>query len=157
MSCNILGNAYLYAPFREKIWFRAGIEYGDHKGKAMIVTRALYGLKSSGGGASWRAMFAESLRQMGWESTTVDSDVYQRKCHKGAGTPYYELLLVYADNCMAVSNDPKAIMESISSEYELKDGTYGWMRVENRKEGSQSLLPPRYTPELQTGYSNINN
>ncbi|KAL3781505.1 LOW QUALITY PROTEIN: hypothetical protein HJC23_011556 [Cyclotella cryptica] len=102
MSCNILGNAYLYAPFREKIWFRAGIEYGDHKGKAMIVTRALYGLKSSGGGASWRAMFAESLRQMGWESTTVDSDVYQRKCHKGAGTPYYELLLVYADNCMAV-------------------------------------------------------
>jgi hypothetical protein len=47
MSCDI-GNAYLNVPWREKIWFRAGIECGEHKGKAMIVTRALYGLKSSG-------------------------------------------------------------------------------------------------------------
>ena len=55
MSCDI-GNAYLNAPCREKIWFKAGIECGEHKGKVMIITRALYGLKSSG--AAWRAMFA---------------------------------------------------------------------------------------------------
>jgi hypothetical protein len=62
---------------------------------------------------------------MGWESTRVDSDVYRRKCRKEDGTSYHELLLVYVDDCMAVSHDPKAIMESISGEYELKDGTYG--------------------------------
>eukprot|EP00956_Cyclotella_meneghiniana_P022806 scaffold43502_cov23-Cyclotella_meneghiniana.AAC.1 len=32
MSCDI-GNAYLNAPCREKIWFKAGIECGEDKGK----------------------------------------------------------------------------------------------------------------------------
>ena len=43
-----IGNAYLNAPCREKIWFQAGPEHGELMGRAMKVTRALYGLKSSG-------------------------------------------------------------------------------------------------------------
>ena len=55
LSCDI-GNAYLNAPCREKIWFKAGIECGRSlQGKVMRLVRALYGLKSSG--ASWRHMF----------------------------------------------------------------------------------------------------
>jgi hypothetical protein len=104
MSCDI-GNAYLNAPCREKIWFKAGIECGEHKGKVMIVTRALYGLKSSG--AAWRSMFAESLRKMGWIPTRVDSDVYRRRAVKPSGENYWELLLVYVDDCLVVSHDPK--------------------------------------------------
>ena len=38
-------NAYLNAKCREKIWFEGGIETGEDKGKVLIVTRALYGLK----------------------------------------------------------------------------------------------------------------
>ena len=60
MSCDI-GNTYLNAPCREKIWFQAGLECGEHQGKVCVCVQALYGLKSSG--ASWRAMFAESLRR----------------------------------------------------------------------------------------------
>ena len=41
-------SAYLNAKCREKIWFERGIETGEDKGKVLIVTRALYGLKSSG-------------------------------------------------------------------------------------------------------------
>ena len=44
-------NAYLNAKCREKIWFEGGIETGEDKGKVLIVTHALYGLKSSG--AAW--------------------------------------------------------------------------------------------------------
>jgi hypothetical protein len=51
LSCDV-GNAYLNAPCREKIWFQAGKECGSDAGKVMIVTRALYGLRTSG--ASWR-------------------------------------------------------------------------------------------------------
>ena len=47
MSCDI-GNAYLNAPCREKIWCVAGTEFGSDKGKVLHVVRALYGLKSSG-------------------------------------------------------------------------------------------------------------
>lgn len=41
-ACDI-GNAYLNAECREKIWFEAGIECGEDAGKIMIIERALYG------------------------------------------------------------------------------------------------------------------
>ena len=44
-----IGNAYLNAPCREKVYFTAGREFGpSNMGKTVVVVRALYGLKSSG-------------------------------------------------------------------------------------------------------------
>ena len=51
-----IGNAYLNSPCREKIWTKAGPEFGSQQGCVMLIARALYRLKSSG--ASWRAMLA---------------------------------------------------------------------------------------------------
>jgi hypothetical protein len=68
--------AYLNAPCREKIWFEGQVENGEERGKVLIVTRALYGLKSSG--AAWRAEFAGTLRDMGFVSTKADPDVWIR-------------------------------------------------------------------------------
>ena len=55
-------NAHLNAECREKIWFEGGIETGADKGKVLIVTRALYGLKSSG--AAWQADLAATPRDL---------------------------------------------------------------------------------------------
>ena len=55
-ACDIQ-NAYLTAKCREKIWCRAGPEFGNQEGKIMIIVRALYGLKSSG--AAFRSLLAE--------------------------------------------------------------------------------------------------
>ena len=40
-------NAYLNAYTKEKIYFRAGNEWKHSKGRVIIISRALYGLKSS--------------------------------------------------------------------------------------------------------------
>ena len=97
-SCDI-GNAYLNAPCKEKIWFEAGAECGEHRGKAMILVRALYGLKSSG--ASWRSMFKQFIEEtLGFAPTRADSDAYIRRNRKIDGTEYYELLLVYVDDVL---------------------------------------------------------
>jgi hypothetical protein len=122
LACDI-GNAYLNAPCREKIWFKAGRECGADMGKVMIITRALYGLKSSG--ASWRAMLSKSILEMGFQSSIVDPDVYLRRNNKPEGEPYYELLLVYVDDIMCVSHDPRKVMERIGNTYEIKDGEIG--------------------------------
>ena len=37
LACDI-GNAYLNAPCRDKIWFKAGRECGADMGKVMIIT-----------------------------------------------------------------------------------------------------------------------
>ena len=50
--CNI-GNAYLNAETKERVWFQAGPEWGkSREGSTVIIVRALYGLKSSG--AEWK-------------------------------------------------------------------------------------------------------
>ena len=59
MACDV-GNSYLNAPCREKIFFTEGPEHGPGKiGKVMVMVRDLYGLKSSG--ASWRTIFFKDI------------------------------------------------------------------------------------------------
>ena len=41
-----VGNAFLYGKTNEKVYVIAGDEFGDNKGKRMIVDRSLYGLRS---------------------------------------------------------------------------------------------------------------
>jgi hypothetical protein len=60
-----IGNAYLNAPAREKVYATASPEFGPElTGKAVLIVRALYGLKSSG--AAWRAHLANTLQQLGY-------------------------------------------------------------------------------------------
>jgi hypothetical protein len=101
MSCDI-GNAYLNATCREKIWFVAGAECGpDLQESVCKLVRALYRLKSSG--TAWRAMFSEFIiNVMDFKPTRADSDVYMRKNFQNGGNPYYEYLLVYVDDVLVV-------------------------------------------------------
>ena len=39
-----IGNAYLNADCKERIWVKAGKEFGAGEGKSMIIVKALYGL-----------------------------------------------------------------------------------------------------------------
>ena len=111
-------NAYLYAPCREKIWFEGYTECGPQKGKILIVVRALYGLKSSG--ASFRAHLADALKEMGFESSRADPDVWIRPARREDGLEYYEMMLVYVDDVLAISTDPRAMIDGLAKHYELK-------------------------------------
>ena len=42
-----IGNAYLEADTKEKVCFRAGLEFGKLEGRTLIIIKALYGLCSS--------------------------------------------------------------------------------------------------------------
>jgi hypothetical protein len=89
-------NAYLTAPCRERMWTRAGPEFGNDQGKVFIITRALYGLKSSG--VAFREFLAERLDEMGFKSTNIDPDVWIRPATKPDGKEHYEYILVYVDD-----------------------------------------------------------
>jgi hypothetical protein len=39
-----VGNAYLNAEHREKVWMIAGPEFGSNQGKKVLIVHALYGL-----------------------------------------------------------------------------------------------------------------
>ena len=86
-ACDVQ-NAYINAPTKEKVWFRAGRELGSDAGKVVVIVRALYGLKSSG--ARFRENMAQTLRDAGFESCKADPDVWLRKAQKANGTKIYE-------------------------------------------------------------------
>ena len=107
-------NAYLNAKRREKTWFLEGsIETGEDRGKVLIVTRALYGLKSSD--AAWRADLATTLRKLQFTSTQADPDVWIR-----SGGTHYDMVLVYVDDILIFAKNPKLTMDELGKLYELK-------------------------------------
>ena len=123
LACDI-GNAYLNAPCREKVWFLGGSEVGtEDKGKVCVMTRALYGLKSSG--ASWRATLMATLYEMGFVDTRADPCVLRRKAKRESGEEYYELILVYVDDILLVSEKPQPVLDEIDSHYKIKAGSTG--------------------------------
>ena len=122
-NLNILGcdvtNAYLNAPCKEKIWIQGGPEFGTEEGCVFIIQKALYGLKSSG--FSWRTTMSETIETLGYTTTIADPDVYRRKATKRNGDTYYELLLVYVDDILCISENPQLTMDKIATIYELRD------------------------------------
>jgi len=118
-----IGNAYLNAPCREKIWTITGKEFGSDEGSIMIIVRALYGLKTSG--AAWRNTFAQKLLEMGYTSTKANPDVWIRPAIRPDGHRYYEMLLIYVDDILSVSHQPAQTMEQIKELYCLKDDSVG--------------------------------
>ena len=122
LACDI-GNAYLNAPCREKVWFVAGPEFGSRRGTVIRIVRALYGLKSSG--ASWRTVFNNSIREMGFQPSIADPDVYIRPFAKPDGFKYYEYILVYVDDVLIVSHAPEEHLKVIQASYELNPSSIG--------------------------------
>ena len=117
-ACDIQ-NAYLTANCREKIWFVAGPELGSEEGTIMIIKKALYGLKSSG--AAFRAHLAETLHDIGFKPSKADPDVWLRPAVKSDGEEYYEYVLCYVDDLLAMSQKSDEILKSVQHVFKLKD------------------------------------
>ncbi|MGH3054668.1 MAG: reverse transcriptase domain-containing protein, partial [Gaiellaceae bacterium] len=116
-----IGNAYLNATTKEKVYTTAGREFGSRQGQSVLIVRALYGLKTSG--AAWRAHLAQTLRDMNYLPCLADPDVWMRRCTKPDGFEYYEYLLVYVDDILCISHQPTETMSVLGKLYRLKDNT----------------------------------
>ena len=119
-----ISNAYLNADTKEKVWFRAGSEFGDQKGKRVKIVKALYGLPGSGN--AWRAALADVLRNnMGYTSSLADPDVWYKAETKSNGNPYYSYILCYVDDVLLIHENPQKIMAMIEAKYPLKADSIG--------------------------------
>jgi len=96
-----VGNAYLEAYTKEKLYIIAGPEFGDREGNVMVIVKALYGLRTSG--ARFHEKFADTLLAMGFLPCKADPDVWMKDC----GT-HYEYVCVYVDDLAVMMKDPSA-------------------------------------------------
>ena len=85
----------------------------------MFIHKALYGLKSSG--AAFHAHLAETLDDIGFVPTRVDPDVWHQTAVKEDGFEYYEYVLCYVDDILAISHKVKDDLKAVQAIFKLKD------------------------------------
>jgi hypothetical protein len=106
-----IGNAYLNAKPREKVYTTAGPEFGaELQGRPVLIVRALYGLKTSG--AAWRAHLANTLNLLGYNLCLTDPDVWFHPARKTDGFEYYEYVLVYVDDLLVLFHQGEKTMKA---------------------------------------------
>lgn len=116
-------NAYLTAPCEEKIWTILGPEFGDDQGKHATIVRALYGLKSAG--ASYRRHISDCMRTLGYTSCKADADLWMKPQIRPDGFKYYAYMLIYVDDCLAISHDPDTMLRELDKYFPMKEGSIG--------------------------------
>jgi hypothetical protein len=110
-----IGNAFITAETKEKIWAVAGPEFGpDIQGRVLVFVKALYGLKSAS--SSFHHALSDILRDMGWKASKADPDVWM----KDFGD-HYEYICRYVDDLLLGMADPQAFMGELRKHYTLKD------------------------------------
>ena len=111
-----IGNAYLHARTKEKVYIVAGPEFGpDLQGRVMIVLKSLYGLTTSA--ARCHEELSKTLRCMGFRPTKADHDLWLKDC----GT-HYEYLCTWVDDIVVASKNAMAILNEFKTKakYTLK-------------------------------------
>ena len=108
-----VGNAYLEAFSREKIYIIAGPEFGELCGHLLVVNKALYGLRTSG--FRWAEVMADCLRDLGWFQCKADPAIWM----KDAGT-HWEYICAWVDDLLILSKDPMAVVNALKSKFTLK-------------------------------------
>jgi hypothetical protein len=74
-----IGNAFLYGRTREKVYIRAGREFGEEvMGKTLIVDKSLYGLRTSS--ARFHEHLSNKLKMMGYQPSRADTDLWMKDC-----------------------------------------------------------------------------
>ena len=71
-----IGNAYLEATIKEKIYIVAGPEFEELQGHILVIHKALYELKSSG--LRWSYRIHDIMLQQGFETCRADPCVWLR-------------------------------------------------------------------------------
>ena len=108
-----IGNAYLEAKTKEKVYIVAGPEFGDKEGHTLVINKALYGLKSSG--LRWHERFADTLRDMGFHPSKAEDDIWMRQ-----NGDLYEYIACYVDDLCICAKNPNGIVKSLTKKYQYK-------------------------------------
>ena len=118
-------NAYLQAPASEKHYIICGPEFGlENVGKLAIIVRALYGGKSAGADY-WRHV-RTAMSELGFESCKANPDVWFRPSNKADGTRYYQYVLLYTDDILAIMEEPERFLrDELGNCFTLKEKSIG--------------------------------
>ena len=90
-----IGNAYLEAKTKEKLYIVPGPDFEEVEGHILVIYKALYGLKSSG--LRWSQNIHDIMLDMGFSPCKADPWVWLRKAKCSTK---YEYVALYDDDLL---------------------------------------------------------
>lgn len=111
-----IGNAFCTAPCAEKVYSRAGAEFGNREGCIVELKRALYGLKTAS--RSFHEFFGDLLLRMGFQPSRADQDLWWRRSDDYEG---YDYIATHVDDIICAAKDPSKYMAQIEQEFKIRD------------------------------------
>ena len=97
----------------ERVHVKAGPEFGEREGHTLVIFKALYGLRSSG--LRWQERFADCLRDMGFEPSKAEPDIWMRR-----NGDIYEYIAICVDDLAIAAKDPKSITDTLTQKYKFE-------------------------------------
>ena len=149
-----VGNAYLEAETKEKVYIIGGKEFGEREGHTLTLHKALYGLRSSG--LRWHERLADCLRDMGFTPSKAEPDIWMRKAED-----HYEYIGVYIDDLVIVSKNPQEIADVLIDKHKFKlKGTgsidvYLGCNFFHDKDGVLCMAPKMYIDKMATNFEKM--
>jgi Reverse transcriptase (RNA-dependent DNA polymerase) len=151
-----IGNAYLEAQTKEKIYIIAGSEFGSRQGHILLIKKALYGLRSSGKRCHER--FADCLKDEGFEPCKAEPDIWLRPA---ADKSCYEMVAVYVDNLAIGMKDPRRFLTMLVDKHKFKLKGSGPISFhlgcdfERDDDGVLCMSPKQYINQMVSQYERM--
>ena len=116
VMCGDIGNAFIQANTKEKVYTHVGKEFGEHAGKIALIIKALYGLTTSA--EHFHSLLADFLQECGFNPTRFDRDVWMRLRDDKSG---YDYICTHVDDFKFVAKDPGMWIDRISSTFFVRE------------------------------------
>ena len=149
-----IGNAYLEALTKEKVYIVAGPEFGERQGHILVIYKALYGLRTSG--LRWHERFADCLRELGFTPCKAEPDIWFRP----AGD-HYEYIAVYVDDLAIAMKDPTTFLGILTEKYKFKLKGSGSIAFHlgcnffRDETGTLCMAPKQYIEKMVASYERM--
>ena len=111
-----IGNAFVHALTNEKIWTKAGPEFGKRQGCKIIFKKALYGLSTSA--RQWNLTLGGAIADMGFKPTRADADLWI-KLSEDKKT--YEYIATHVDDVICVGNKPEKYINRLKEKFSIRN------------------------------------
>jgi Reverse transcriptase (RNA-dependent DNA polymerase) len=108
-----IGNAYLEPTLLKKVHIIASPKFREREGHILVISKALYGLCSSG--ARWYNRFADCIRELRFFPCKAEMDIWMRK--KGS---IYKYIAVYIDDLAIAMKNPKEFTNVLETKHKFK-------------------------------------
>ena len=121
-------NTYLQVPISEKYWKICGPEFNPElQGCKANIVRAIYGTICAG--KDFRNHLRAYMEVLNYKSCLADLDLWMREAKYLNGQDYYEYVLLYTDDALVVSEQPKERLLEIDKQFPMKKGSIGTPKI----------------------------